>query len=222
MKKHGKDGGFSIGGAKIEPSCTGDRCVLNKLDIVEVSWTPTPANQDATCTYVSKAEEEEEDESPQGEPVEDLVEKPCPYKKKAMGLLDKYWDVKDPTPSQSNKPKLGPDREILELDEEEDEEVEKESRTSISESHTHYECDDCGNIWHAPDPGPGPEEYVDISDVSCPECQSDRVWEVSQSRYMATEKTRSAWSFQMAKFKITQKFKSALSRARRNTNPEEG
>lgn len=230
MKKHGKSGGFSIGGAKVDSDCENGHCLLNKLDIVEVSWTPTPANQDAKCTYVSKADmdsaekgppfepppsgdlpakgkeildkvysdcrskqnsdspenkekcakiawgavkragyspgtekaEDEEDEEPQGEPME----KPCHWKKKAIDILDKYWNVKDPTPSQKNPPKLGPDREIMELEEDGEDQEEKGC-------HSKKSVDD-------------------------------------------------AWADEMAKFKITKDYKSALSRARRKKTHQEG
>jgi hypothetical protein len=103
MKKHGKDGGFSIGGAKIEPQCDSHKCVLNKLDVVEISWTPNPANTDAKATFINRmAKSKKEDED---------MEKPCPHKKTAEAIKasDMSYDDKKTALSAlkgSNLPKI--------------------------------------------------------------------------------------------------------------------
>lgn len=217
MRKHGTAGGFSIGGAKIEPECDSQKCVLNKLDVVEISWTPEPANVDAKATWlnrvaktIAKADDDED------------LEKPCRWKKHAEAVKASDMDdemkkslltaMKAGFGAWGERPKdpgdvfrLKPEDLEMKEDDEEDDDMEKETQKtgktekgthiSISESHTHYECDDCGHIW--PKPEGGPEEvYVDISEVKCPECGSERVWEDTRSRYMATEKAKSPGSEQ--------------------------
>lgn len=250
MKKYGTNGGFSIGGAKMEPECDDQKCVLNKLDVVEVSWTPDPANVEAKATFLSRVakamkqrgpgrlgalgiapawdEELPEKKSEEDEEEDEDLEKPCPWKKeydavKASDMDDGVKKTILAAMKGSNLPRIQElidEGEELQLDEDEDKKpTKKETRTSISESHTHYECDSCGHVWEKQTLDT--EEYIDISDVSCPECGSDSVWEETRSRYMATEKAavKRAWSFQIIKFKITNSFTSALSRARRKHNP---
>jgi len=159
MKQHGTAAGFSIGGAKLERECDDNKCILHKLDVVEVSWTPNPANPDAVTTFINKlakqhgppAGEPREGRGPENRDEDDeelhtgqerdnaeddeQLEKPCPWKKKAMALLDKYWDVKDPTPSKVRPPKLGPNREILELEEGEDDDDAEKSASSTGDEH---------------------------------------------------------------------------------------
>jgi hypothetical protein len=135
MLKYGTNGGFSIGGAKIEPECDAQKCVLNKLDVVEVSWTPNPANVDAKATMVrlvksTKAQAEEtppEDEAVAPDEDDETLEKPCPWRKRASaieasdiedGLKRELLEVIKQREPQSNAAvwKLPYDRQERELD----------------------------------------------------------------------------------------------------------
>jgi hypothetical protein len=51
----GTDGGFSIGGQILRRDCHGGVCEIPKVDVVEVSWTPTPANKGAVMTGLNRA-----------------------------------------------------------------------------------------------------------------------------------------------------------------------
>lgn len=59
MQRIGLKGGFSIGGRSMEKACVGGKCEIAKADIVEIAWTPRPAQSKARITggnFMAKTE----------------------------------------------------------------------------------------------------------------------------------------------------------------------